>query len=162
MSIEKNKVVLLHYTLTNDAGEVMDSSSGKDPLGFIYGIGMVIPGLEKELLGKEKGATFQATIAPEDAYGLKEEDRIQQVPLSQFEDPENIAVGITIQIENKESGQDILAMVTAIKDEIVTIDMNHPLSDQTLHFDIEVVDVRDATQQEIDHGHVHGVGGVKQ
>ena len=162
MAIKKNQVVSLHYTLKNDAGDIIDSSAENEPLGFIYGIGMVISGLEKELASKNKGDQFQVTIPPEDAYGTVQDERIQSIALSHFEDPQNIKEGLTIQIENNETGQDILATVTEVKDEMVTINMNHPLAGLTLHFDVEVVDVRDATEEEINSGNIQGVGGFTQ
>ena len=137
----------------------MDSSEGREPLAIIQGIGNIISGLEKELEGKLKGEKFSAVVGPEDAYGPRTEDNIVQVPLANFqsEDEEELEVGMQIQVESNHGIT--VAEVLEIKGEDVTIDMNHPLAGQTLHFDVEVVDVRDANEQELEHGHAHGPGG---
>ena len=118
---------------------------------------MIIPGLEKALLGKEKGDTFSQNFPPEEAYGEPQTEYIQAVAMSKFEDPSSVKEGVQFHLES----QNMVAKVTKVEDDIVTLDMNHPLAGQTLCFDIEVVDVRDATKEEIEHGHVHGEGGHK-
>jgi len=156
VTIEKGKVVLMHYTLKNEEGEVLDSSSGQEPLGFIHGTGMIIPGLEQVLLGKVVNDKFTTVIPPEDAYGAKNESFVETVSLSKFEDPKAVKVGAKFQLDNPDQ---IMAVVTHVEEDQVTLDMNHPLAGETLYFDIEIVDVREATAEEVDHGHVHGVGG---
>ena len=146
MKIEKNKVVLMHYTLKNDNGEVLDSSSGKDPLGFIHGAGMIIPGLEQVLIGKQKDDNFMAVIPPEDAYGEKRDELVQDVPLSQFENKESVQVGMQFQVSLP---QPAVATVIAISDETATVDFNHPLAGQELYFDVSIFDVRDASPEEL-------------
>ena len=157
MNITKDKVVSIDYTLTNDKGDVLDSSSGKDPLAYIHGGGGLIVGLEKELEGKVKGDKLIAIIAPEEAYGVFSDEMIQEVPLENFHDPKEVKQGVQFQIEA--DGHLHIATVTAVGEESATVDMNHPLAGETLHFDVEVMDVRDATKEETEHGHVHGVGG---
>ncbi len=157
MNITKDKVVSIDYTLTNDQGEILDSSSGREPLAYIHGIGNLIPGLEKELEGKVQGDKLVAHIQPEEAYGIRSEELVQDVPLSNFQNPEDVKVGAQFQIQNGEHVH--IATVTKVGESSATVDMNHPLADETLHFDVEIMDVRDATSEELEHGHVHGAGG---
>lgn len=159
MSITMNKVVLMHYTLKNDGGQILDTSAEREPLAFIQGIGNIIPGLEKELEGKSTGDKINATVKPEDGYGMHSPENVHTVPKDNFqsEGDEQLEVGMQVQVE---SNQGIaLALVTDIKGENVVLDMNHPLAGETLHFDVEIMDVRDATADEISHGHAHGPGG---
>ncbi len=157
MNIEKNKVASIDYTLTNDNGEVLDSSSGREPLAYLHGNGGLIPGLEKELEGKVKGDKLVAIIAPDQAYGLRSDELVQEIPLENFNDAAAVKVGAQFQVQNE---QDVrIATVTTIGDKSATVDMNHPLADETLHFDVEVMDVREPTKEELEHGHVHGAGG---
>ncbi|MBC8191680.1 MAG: peptidylprolyl isomerase [Candidatus Marinimicrobia bacterium] len=157
MNIEKNKVVSIDYTLTNDHGEVLDSSSDREPLAYLHGNGGLIPGLEKELEGKVKGDKLVAIIAPDQAYGVRSEELVQEIPLENFHDANEVKVGAQFQVQNGE--QVHIATVTTIGDKSATVDMNHPLADETLHFDVEVMDVREPSQEELEHGHVHGAGG---
>jgi len=157
MNIANDKVVSIDYTLTNDQGEVLDSSSDKDPLAYIHGGGGLIVGLEKELEGKAKGEKLIAIIAPEEAYGVFSEEMIQEVPMENFHDPKEVKEGVQFQIEVE--GNMHIATITAVGEKTATVDMNHPLAGETLHFDVEVMDVRDATAEEMEHGHVHGAGG---
>ena len=146
MSITKGKVVDIHYTLKNDNGDVLDSSEGQDPLQFLFGTGTIIKGLETELEGKNIGDKFIAKVAPEDAYGIRSEKNIHKVPLSQFDSPANVQVGARFQVGGQGG---TIAEVIGVDSETVTIDTNHPLADQVLHFDVEVVDLRDATSDEL-------------
>ncbi len=157
MNIEKNKVVSIDYTLTNDNGEVLDSSSGREPLAYLHGNGGIIPGLEKELEGKVKGDKLVAIIAPDQAYGVRSEELVQKIPLENFSDAAEVKVGAQFQVQNGEHIH--IATVTTVGDKSATVDMNHPLADETLHFDVEVMDVRKPTKEELEHGHVHGAGG---
>lgn len=159
MQVSQNKVVTIHYTLTNDEGQKMDSSRKGQPLPYIHGIGNLIPGLEKELEGKSAGAKLLAVIEPKDAYGEWESSKEHLVPLAGFQGQgdEKLATGMRVQVDMGE--QKAVAMVTKIEGDQVTLDLNHPLAGQTLHFDVEIMDVRDAEQVELDHGHVHGPGG---
>jgi len=157
MNIAKDKVVSIDYTLTNDQGEVLDSSSGREPLAYLHGNGGLIPGLEKELEGKAKGEKLVAIIAPDQAYGVRSEELVQEIPMENFQDTNEVQVGAQFQVQNGE--QVHIATVTAIGDKSATVDMNHPLADETLHFDVEIMEVREATAEELEHGHVHGAGG---
>lgn len=157
MQVEEKKVVGIHYKLTDDNGQVLDSSENADPLMFIYGIGMLIPGLEKALLGKSKGDQLTVSINPEEAYGERDDALTQMVPKSQFDEPENLQVGMQFQVETEQGV--LVVTVTEVTDQEVKIDGNHPLAGMTLNFDVTVEEVRDATNEELDHGHVHGPGG---
>jgi len=153
VKIENNRAVQIHYTLKDDQGEILDSSMDRGPLPYIHGVGALIPGLESELLGKEAGEKFTAVIAPENGYGEYDEGYVFQVGASEFEEDDEIEVGMQIQLDT-ENGPAI-ATITKIEDEEVTLDLNHPLAGVSLHFDVEVIDVREATPEELDHGHVH-------
>ncbi len=156
MKIEKNRVVQIHYTLKDDQGEILDSSIDHDPLPYIHGVGALIPGLEKELLGKVAGDKFTTVIAPADGYGVYDEDQVFQVSADGFEEDDELELGMQVQIDT-ENGPAV-GTVTEIEGEEVTIDLNHPLAGVSLHFDVEIVEVRAATKQELDHGHVHSGG----
>ncbi len=157
MEIAEKKVVGIHYKLTNDAGEVLDSSENAQPLLFIHGIGMLIPGLENSLTGKSTGDKLKVTVQPDDGYGKRDDSLVQQVPKTQFDESEKIEIGMQFQVETQEGA--IVVTVTEIGDDAVTIDGNHPLAGMVLHFDVSIEEVREATQEELDHGHVHGPGG---
>ena len=158
MTIENNKVASIDYTLTNDAGETLDTSIGKEPLNYIQGHQNIIPGLEKALEGKSVGEKLTVTVPPEEAYGTSSPASIQTVSKEVFQGVDNIDVGMQFQAQG-EGGQPIIVTVTKVEDDQVTIDGNHPLADQTLTFDVEIKEVRDATEEELEHGHVHGIGG---
>ena len=158
MKIEANKVVTMHYTLKDKEGVTIDTSEGRDPLAYLHGVGALVPGLESELNGKVKGDKFSAVIQPEHAYGNRDEALVRVVPKSGFQGEEEMTVGMQVQIDTGEQGMAI-ATLTKIEGEDVTLDLNHPLSDMELHFDIDVVEVREATADEVSHGHAHGVGG---
>ena len=158
MQIEKHKVAMINYTLKNEAGEVLDTSEGQEPMAYIQGIGNLIPGLESALEGKSAGEALQVTIAPEQAYGLHDENLIQVVDRSVFQGGQELEVGMQFHAQS-ERGDTQVIWVANIDGDEVTIDANHPLAGETLHFDVTVVDVREATEAELDHGHVHGPGG---
>ncbi len=139
MKIAENAAVSIHYTLTNDTGEVLDSSQGQEPLDYVHGSGQIIPGLEAALEGKETGDKLQVTIAPEDAYGPRHDELIQPVPREAFEGVEDIQPGMQFQAQSEQGVQ--LVTVTAVDDTTVTVDANHPLAGETLHFDVEVASV---------------------
>jgi len=154
MKIDKDHVVLLHYTLTNVQGETLDSSAGGEPLAYLHGAKGIIPGLEKELLGKAVGDHFEVDIRPEDAYGQVSDQLIDEVPREAFGDIDKIEVGMQFQAGDPEGNARIVT-VQAVGDDTVTVDANHPLAGQTLHFDVSVMAIRPATQEEIEHGHPH-------
>lgn len=153
MQISKHKVAAIHYTLRDDAGNVLDSSQGRDPLYYLHGEGHLIAGMEEGLEGKVKGDKTQIDVAPEKGYGVRNPQLVEEVPIKAF-GGQKIEVGM--QFETNEGD---LITVTHVGPETVTVDANHPLADQNLHFDVEVLDVRDATADELAHGHVHGPGG---
>lgn len=157
MQIADNKIVLIHYTLSNLDDEVMDSSAGGEPLAYLHGKGNIVPGLEKELLGKKVGDKVNVEVSPEDGYGELNEELIQEVDRAAFDGVESIEVGMRFMAETAWGQQPVV--VTAVTDETVIVDGNHPLADQSLKFDVEVVEVRDATEEELEHGHAHGEGG---
>lgn len=154
MQISDNKVAIIHYTLTSADGDVIDSSAGADPLTYLHGHGNLIGGLEKALAGKVKGDKLDVVVAPEDAYGNVVEEMIQTVPREAFTGVESIEVGM--RFEASTAGGPVSVVVTAVDADNVTVDGNHPLAGQTLTFAVEVVDVREATEDELSHGHVHG------
>ena len=156
MNITKDKVALIHFTLRNADSEVLDSTDSGEPMGYIHGIGNLVPGLEEELENKSAGDKFSVTVPPEKGYGLYYEKQIQKLPLAHFGDNE-VEIGMQFHADTPDGEQVIT--VTAIENEIVTVDGNHELAGETLRFDGEVVEVRDATDEEISHGHVHGTGG---
>ena len=157
MQIKENSVVNIHYTLTNDAGEVLDSSSGKEPLMYMHGHNNLIPGLEDQLAGKKAGDKFNADVEAEDAYGLHHEEAIQQIPLSALANIPNLEVGMQLQASTDQGP--VAVRVAEINDDHVVLDGNHPLAGQRLHFAVEVMSVRDATPSELEHGHAHGGDG---
>ena len=153
--IENNTVVRVHYTGTlPDTGEVFDSSEGREALTFLVGHKQMIPGFERELMGKELGEKVEFTLSPEDAYGEHNPDAVQKVPLDMFGNikPE---VGTTLMSDMGPF------RVTEVGDELITVDFNHVLAGKSLTFNVEVVELRDATEEEISHGHAHGPGGVQ-
>ena len=157
MQISKNKVVTMEYTLTGDGGEVLDSSDGGEPLAYLHGVGGIIPGLEEALEGKAAGDALNVTIAPDKGYGNRDEQLINSVPKSEFAGIDDLQEGMPLQAQTEQGVQ--VFWVTKIEADSVTVDGNHPLAGMTLNFDVKVVEVRDATQEELTHGHVHGPGG---
>ena len=147
----------MHYELKNDKGDVIDSSKGREPLAYIHGMGNIIPGLEKELTTKKVGDKIKAVVDPSEGYGVKDEQKVFKVSKNQFQGDEQIQVGMQIQAEA--NGRTEIGIVENIENEEVTLNFNHPLAGETLHFDVEVMEVRDATSEELSHGHVHGPGG---
>src|SRR5688572_24058289 len=157
MQIAENAVALFHYTLTNDAGDVLDSSRGREPLAYLHGAGNIVPGLEEAMEGKKAGDAFKVDVAPEDGYGLHHEGLVQEVPRAAFQGVDEIEEGMSFQAQTPQGVHSVT--VTKVTPEMVTVDGNHPLAGQTLHFDVEVTQVRAATVEELQHGHVHGAGG---
>lgn len=147
-------VVAIHYTLTDNDGNTLDSSAGGDPLTYLHGAGNLIPGLEKELLGKAEGATLQAKIDPAEAYGEIEPGLIEVVPREAFQGVETIEPGMAFQAQGPD-GHVRQIVVKEVNGEEITVDGNHPLAGVELNFDVEVVTVREASAEEISHGHAH-------
>jgi FKBP-type peptidyl-prolyl cis-trans isomerase SlyD len=157
VDITADRVVTIHYTLKDDSGTVLDSSSGGEPLAYIQGHGNLVAGLEKALEGKTDGSTLAVVVPAADGYGTRDEALVQRVPKRSLQGAGEIKKGMQFQART-EDGMRVFT-VMAIVGDMVTLDGNHPLADQTLHFDVEVVGVREATREELDHGHVHGAGG---
>jgi FKBP-type peptidyl-prolyl cis-trans isomerase SlyD len=157
MKISKNKVVAIDYVLTDAQGTVLDKSSKGRPLHYIQGAGNIIPGLEKALDGKDAGESLKAQIPHAEAYGVRDDSLLQVIPKDNFGDIKDLKVGMELEAES----EDGIRIITVVKIEAdkVTVDGNHPLAGMDLTFDVKVVDVRDATSEELAHGHVHGPGG---
>lgn len=157
MQVAKDAVVTIHYTLKNDAGDTIDSSAGGDPLAYLQGNGNLIPGLEKELEGKTTGDKVSVKVSPSEGYGEYDKSLVQQVPRRAFKGIANIQVGMQFQVDSNQGPRAVT--VTNIIGDMVTVDGNHPLAGQNLNFDVEITEVRAATEEELAHGHVHGPGG---
>jgi FKBP-type peptidyl-prolyl cis-trans isomerase SlyD len=159
MQIADLTVVTIDYTLTDEDGEEIDTSRGGDPLTYLHGAGNIIPGLERALAGHSSGDELSVTIPPEDAYGLADEDLVQQLPRGNFP-PGDITVGSQFRADGPGGPQ--VVTVVAIDDATVTIDANHPLAGMALTFAVTIRDVRASTPEERTHGHVHGRGGAHE
>ena len=156
MTVENGKVVSFHYTLTNAQGDVLDQSQ-EHPMPYLHGAGNIIPGLEKELAGKKVGDKLTVNVPAAEAYGEYHEQLVNDVPREAFQGVDQIEPGMQFQANTPEGVQVIT--VKAVNGETVTVDATHPLAGQDLNFDVEIVEVREATEEESAHGHVHGVGG---
>ena len=154
MNVQKDKVVEMHYTLKDDSGEVIDSSIGNEPMPFIQGHGNIIPGLEKALEGMKVGESCDVSVKPEDAYGVHYPDAIQDVPMEAMKAVEDLKVGMELQSKDNQ-GNAFIVRVTEIKDDSVKVDANHPLAGETLHFNVSIENIREASKDELEHGHVH-------
>ncbi|PAU88428.1 peptidylprolyl isomerase [Pseudomonas sp. WN033] len=159
MQIAANKAVSIDYTLTNDAGEVLDSSAGGAPLVYLHGAGNIIPGLEKALDGKQAGDELKVSVEPEDAYGEFSAELVAVLGRHMFEGVDELEVGMQFHASGPDGSMQIVT-ITALEGDEVTVDGNHPLAGQRLTFEVKVVSVRDASDDEVAHGHIHGEGGV--
>jgi len=154
MKIQKNSVVSFHYALTDDEGKNLDSSSGGDPLDYLHGAGNIIPGLEKALEGKSAGDSLKVPVVAAEGYGEVQQELIQEVPKTAFQGVDAIEVGMQFEAQTSQGGT-VPVTVTAVTDEMVTVDGNHPLAGVNLHFDVSIEAVRKATEEEIAEGHSH-------
>lgn len=157
MQIAPDAVVSIHYTLTSDSGETIDSSAGSEPLAYLHGRGNLIPGLESALVGKQAGDKVQVKVAPADGYGEYDKGLLQNVPRRSFKGVGNVQVGMQFQVQSPQGQRTVT--VTRVAGDMVTVDGNHPLAGQNLNFDVEITEVRVASEEELEHGHVHGPGG---
>ncbi len=157
MSIAENKVVTLHYTLTDDEDTVIDKSDDGSFL-YLHGASNIIPGLENALTGKVSGDKLKVTVSPEDGYGERDNTRQESVSREMFPTDAEIEAGMQFHAEGPE-GEMMTVTVTGVEDDTVTIDGNHPLAGVQLNFDVKVIDIRDASAEEVEHGHVHGPDG---
>lgn len=153
MNITKDKVVSFHYALSDNDGKLLDSSHGHDAFAYLHGAGMIVPGLESQMEGRVVGDKFKAKVEPAQGYGDFDAQLVQQVPLDKF-GGQNVEEGMQFQTD----GNGVFT-VKEVKDGKVLLDGNHPLAGVTLNFDVEVTGVREASQEELGHGHVHGAGG---
>ncbi|HFQ91375.1 MAG TPA: peptidylprolyl isomerase [Chromatiales bacterium] len=152
--IGDNLVVSMHYKLTDDDANLLDSSEGSEPLAYLHGAGNIIPGLEKALVGKVAGDTVQVRIEPAEAYGEIRPELIETVDIAAFQGVDSVEPGMAFEAQAPDGSVQRI-VVKAVEGNDVTIDANHPLAGVTLNFDVEIVGVREATQEEIAHGHVH-------
>lgn len=152
MEIADRRVATIHYTLTNDAGEVIDKSPEQAPLSYLHGAGNIVPGLEKALTGKQAGDSLKADLEPAEAYGPRHDGLVQTVPREAFQGVDSVQPGM--QFEARTERGPLLVTVTKVEPEQVTVDGNHPLAGQNLHFAVDVTDVREATAEEQEQGRV--------
>ncbi len=156
MNIEKNHAVSINYKLTNDQGEVLDQSTPDQPLVYLHGFSNIIVGLENALTGKSVGDKFQVSISPNEAYGVRNDQLVQAVPKEEFGDEQDIEIGTAFQMDTPQGA--MILTVIEISDTHYVLDGNHPLAGVNLNFDVEVTEVRAATENELSHGHIHGPG----
>ncbi len=147
-------VASIHYTLTDSDGQVLDSSEGAQPLQYLHGAGNIIPGLEKALEGQAAGASLQVSVSPAEGYGEVQPGLIDVVPMAAFQGVDKVEPGMAFEARSP-SGQAQRIVVKSVEGDQVTVDANHPLAGQELNFDVQVVEVREASEEEIAHGHVH-------
>jgi len=157
MTVKKNKVVTFHYTLKNDTGEEMESSHDKDPMSYLHGANNIITGLEKAMEGHAISDKFSATLEPKDAYGVRNEKNVQRIPLKRLKGIGKVSVGQVLNLKTNK-GQ-VQVTVLKVGRFNVDVDGNHPLAGVQLTFDVEITDIRDASEEEAKHGHAHGPGG---
>ena len=159
MNIEDKKVVSFHYTLRDEHGEQLESSREGDPMTYLHGAGNIIPGLEKALAGKVAGDHFEASVEPAEAYGERDENGVQRISAKHFKQAGRLEPGQVVVLQTRQGPRQVT--VVKVGRFNVDIDTNHPMAGLLLTFDVEVTDVRDATAEEISHGHVHGPGGIE-
>jgi FKBP-type peptidyl-prolyl cis-trans isomerase SlyD len=157
MTISENMVVSFHYTLTNGEGTQIESSRERDPMSYLHGSNNIIPGLERAMEGREAGEEFSVTVPPEDAYGTRSEANIQRIPLKRLGMTTRPQVGQVLGLQTNQGP--VQVTVVKVGKFNIDVDANHPLSGQTLTFDVEITEVREASEEELSHGHAHGVGG---
>jgi FKBP-type peptidyl-prolyl cis-trans isomerase SlyD len=158
-TIAKDTAVKFNYTLKDDEGTILDQSPEGQPLAYLHGHSNIIPGLEQQLEGKSAGEKVNAVVEPVDGYGEYQEQAVQHVPRDNFQGVDDIQPGM--QFQSQAGEQVMLVTVTEVNEEEVTVDANHPLAGKRLTFDVEIQEVRAATEEELGHGHVHGAGGVE-
>ena len=156
MKIAPNKVVVLHYAVSDSEGTLIDSSYDHSPLAIIHGTGYLIPGLEEALVDHVVGDKFEVSVDAENAYGQRHDGFVQTVPKAMFENIEDLDVGTQLRATTDEGEQTVI--VIDVTDDAITVDGNHPLAGIDLQFDVEILEIRDATEDELAHGHVHGEG----
>jgi FKBP-type peptidyl-prolyl cis-trans isomerase SlyD len=158
MTIKHNSAVSFHYTLTDDSGQQLDSSAGGEPLAYLHGAGNIVPGLENALEGKNIGDSMTVAVSAAEGYGESKPELIQEVPREAFQGIDDIQVSMQFEAQTG-NGQSVPVTVTAVTEAFVTVNGNHPLAGKNLNFDVSITDVRDPTQEELDHDHMHGPDG---
>lgn len=158
MLITKNSVVSFHYTLNDADGKLLDTSAGRDAFAYIQGHSMIVPGLERQLEGKKAGESLLAIVPPAEGYGELDPNLVHKVPVDRF-GGQKVEAGMQFQAGTSEEGDMGVFTVIGVEDGVVALNGNHPLAGVTLHFNVEITDVRAATEEELSHGHVHGPGG---
>lgn len=156
MKIEKDRVVHFHYTVSEQGQEPLESSEGRDPLAILFGHNNIIPGLEKALEGREAGEKFEVDVAAADAYGQRQEGLTQRVPKKYFKEA-RLVPGMQTVLPTNFGPRAVT--IEKVGMSVVDVDLNHPMAGKDLHFAVEIVDVREAAPEEVEHGHVHGDGG---
>ncbi len=157
MQAANQTVVSIDYTLKDDEGDVLDASEPGSPLVYLHGADNIIPGLEAALTGKSVGENLTIAIAPEDGYGEYDETLVADVERDRFPGADTIELGDQFEANTPEGPR--MVTVIGIEDDAITIDANHPLAGETLHFEVKILDIRAATKEELAHGHAHGPGG---
>ena len=157
MTIAKDFVVRFHYTLKDDAGELLDSSEDSEPMTYLHGHGSLMAGLEEALEGKAAGDKLEVSLPPEKAFGERIEDAEQRIPVKHLGGAKKWKPGMTATVHTDQGHRQVT--VLKVGHAMATVDTNHPLAGKTLHFNVEVEDVRPATAEEVSHGHAHGPGG---
>lgn len=157
MTIKTNSVVSFHYRLTDDQGQLIESSYERTPIAYLHGHGGIIEGLEEAFLGKNHGETFTVVVPPEKGYGLRNADAIQRIPSKHVHVEGKVEPGAMAWVQTEHGHHQVT--IVKVGKFMVDVDVNHPLAGQTLTFDVEITAVRDATEEELSHGHVHGEGG---
>ena len=157
MKIAKNNVVVMHYAVSDSEGTLIDSSYEDKPMAIIQGTGYLIPGLDDALIDHEAGDKFEVSVACEDAYGERHDDYVQTVPREVLAGVEDLSLGTQLRATTDDGEQTVI--VIDVQDDEITVDGNHPLSGLDLSFDVEIIEVREATADELEHGHVHSEGG---
>ena len=152
--IGENSVVSMHYKLTDNDGNVIDSSEGMEPLTYLQGAGNIIPGLEKALVGKVENDSLTVKVSPAEGYGEIIQELVEEVPKVAFQGVDTIEAGMSFEAQDP-NGQMQRIVVKKVEGDVVTVDANHPLAGMELNFDVNIVNVREATEEEISHGHVH-------
>lgn len=159
MQVAKDRVVRFHYALSDEDGTPIENSGGNAPLAVLWGHGGLIAGVERALEGRAAGDRFEIRVSPEEGYGERRPELVQRLPKKYFSQPAKLKPGMVTQLDTERGPRAVTVLKVGMS--VIDVDGNHPLAGRTLHFAIEVVDVREASREEIDHGHVHGDGGVE-
>ncbi|MGH8173077.1 MAG: FKBP-type peptidyl-prolyl cis-trans isomerase [Rhodanobacteraceae bacterium] len=157
MKVETNKVVSFHYSVRDGGSDPVDSSREREPLAVLIGHNTIIAGLESALMGHEVGDRLDVTVTPDQAYGERREDFVQRVPKKYFQNAEQLRPGMTTMLNTRE-GNPRQVTVGKIGSSVIDVDLNHPLAGKTLTFEVEIMEIRDATPEEVAHRHVHAAG----